>query len=150
MLASDIPVAYAPRSRQQEIVTSLQQHDIDLMLVACWPYLIDTSVIDALAGAALNLHPSLLPAFRGPDPVGEQLNSDDRRFGVSLHHLSDAFDQGDLVAQTEIQQAKKSPDREMVEQDCAKGGVQLFIGLLDKDPASWPRWPQEAENRAKY
>ena len=150
MLASDIPVAYAPRSRQQEIVTSLQQHDIDLMLVACWPYLIDTSVIDALDGAALNLHPSLLPAFRGPDPIGEQLNSEDRHFGVSLHRLSDSFDRGDLVAQAEIQLAKKSPDREMVEQDCAKGGVQLFISLLDQDPASWPCWPQEAKNRTRY
>ncbi len=120
------------------------------MLVACWPYLIDSSVIDSLDGAALNLHPSLLPAFRGPDPIGEQLNSDDRRFGVSLHRLSNSFDRGDLVAQAEIQLAKKSPDREMVEQDCAKGGVQLFISLLDKDPASWPCWPQEAENRTRY
>ncbi len=142
-LVQDIPVAHVPRSRQHEIGTLLHQHDIDLMLVTCWPYLIDTSIIDGLNGAALNLHPSLLPAFRGPDPIGEQLESDDRRFGVSLHRLSNAFDRGDLVAQAEIKSTKKSPDRQTVEQDCANGGVQLFVSLLDKNPASWPCWPQQ-------
>lgn len=141
-LAADIPVAYAPKARQLEVIKTLQHHDIDLMLVACWPYLIAPEIVDALDGAALNLHPSLLPAFRGPNPVEAQLNSNDRQFGVSLHRLSNNFDAGDLVAQLKIQAAKKSPDRQMVEQDCAKGGVQLFVTLLDQNPALWPTRPQ--------
>ena len=141
-LATGVPVVYAPRARQRNLVTTLKQHNIDVILVSCWPYLIDASIVDSVAGAALNLHPSKLPLFRGPDPIGEQLKSGFRPFAVSLHRLSDQFDAGDLVAQLEITTRKKSPDRQMVEQDCANGGVQLFINLLDKDPALWPGQPQ--------
>ncbi|MCP4391132.1 MAG: hypothetical protein GY802_22760, partial [Gammaproteobacteria bacterium] len=72
-LAQGIDIAYAPAARQAECFTLIKRRNIDFLLIACWPYLIDTRLIETGVKAALNLHPSLLPKYRGPDPLEQQL-----------------------------------------------------------------------------
>lgn len=141
-LAANIPVAYAPEARQVTMKSAFENQHIEVMLVACWPYLLDSTIADHLAGAAINLHPSKLPLFRGPDPIGEQLTSAQRPFGVSLHKLSDKFDQGDLVAQADVTIEDENADRKTLEMACARAGVLLFAGLLQRQPAAWHSWSQ--------
>ncbi|MBI1735055.1 MAG: formyltransferase [Candidatus Rokubacteria bacterium] len=52
--------------------------------------------------AALNLHGSLLPAYRGRAPLNWVLVNGERRTGVTLHHMTPEADAGDVVAQTPI------------------------------------------------
>src|SRR5210317_565501 len=52
-----------------DVQTLVQNLDTHFLLVACWPKLISVEVIQSVSKAALNLHPSLLPKYRGIDPV---------------------------------------------------------------------------------
>ena len=84
-LGQDIVIGYAPADRQAECASLIQQAAIDYILVACWPYLIGEALITSPTKAALNLHPSLLPDFRGPNPIEQQLARGMSRFGVTTH-----------------------------------------------------------------
>jgi methionyl-tRNA formyltransferase len=135
--AQDIEIAYAPALRQASCASLIEQHAIDFLLVACWPYLIDSILIDSARKAALNMHPSLLPDFRGPNPVEQQLDCQQSRFGVSLHLLNRHFDQGDIIAQAELGELDWPPERSYLEQRCAILGTELFIAAVRQHEQGW-------------
>jgi methionyl-tRNA formyltransferase len=147
-LAGSIPHAYAPERRQQQCARLIRQRSIDFMLVACWPYLIAPAMIASVTKAALNLHPSMLPAYRGADPVGRQIERGERRLGVSLHLLSQRFDEGDIVARASLPPLGDKPDRETVEREAARLGAGLFIDTLKGYDARWQPQPQSALSAA--
>jgi len=136
-LAESIPIAYAPPSRQAECAQLIQRESIDFLLVACWPYLIAPELISSAAKAALNLHPSLLPMYRGPDPIGRQIECGEREPGVSLHLLSQRFDAGDIVAQSRFQAKTLVTERSCFERKAARVGSKLFIEAITRYDAGW-------------
>ena len=143
-LAGEIPLAYAPELLQQSCARLIRQRSIDFLLVACWPYLIGPAILASVGKAALNLHPSLLPAYRGADPVGRQIELGERRLGVSLHLLSQRFDAGDIVARASLPSLGDNPDRETIEREAARLGAGLFIDALKGYDAGWQLQPQSA------
>lgn len=140
-IAADIEIAHAPRSRQREAAALLSSRAIEFILVACWPYLIDGRLAGSVSAAALNLHPSLLPRFRGPDPLRRQRSAGDHRHGVTLHLLDRRFDEGDIVAQAELHGSGKGDESMDIEWRCAELGVLLFIEAL----RAWPDWKPVAQ-----
>lgn len=141
-LARGIEIAYAPAAQQANIAGLLERQTIDFLLVACWPYLIETQVLEQARKAALNLHPSLLPEYRGPNPLEEQLAAGDSRFGVTLHRLDQRFDHGDIIGQAELVSTPLAQQRAMLEQRCARRGVELFIEAV----SGYPDWNPVAQS----
>jgi len=131
-LLPGIPVVYAPKSNSRALIASLGQFSIDFILVACWPYLIDSSIYLRARKASLNLHPSMLPGYRGADPLTRQLADQAPNFGVTLHLLNDRFDRGEIVAQASIEVDESELGLAYLQQQCALVGVGLFIDALDK------------------
>lgn len=135
--ARDIELGYAPASQQANCANLIAHHAIDFLLIACWPYLIDNILIQSARKGALNMHPSLLPDFRGPDPVQQQLDCPQSSFGVSLHLLSQQFDQGDIIAQAELGNLERPSDRPYLERCCAVLGAELFIAAVKQYEQGW-------------
>jgi len=136
-LAASLETGYAAEALQAQCASLLRQRAVDFILVACWPYLIDANLIESARKAAVNLHPSMLPAYRGADPVAEQLANAEQRFGVSLHLLNQHFDRGDIVDQAELAETSPNPSRSWLERQCARDGAGLFIGALHDYDAGW-------------
>lgn len=136
-LGQDINISYAPAARQAQCACLLQQTAIDFLLVACWPYLIGKALIASPRKAALNLHPSLLPDFRGPNPVAQQLAIGAGGFGVTLHLLNNQFDQGDIIAQAALSNIDGKADNVYLEHRCAVQGVELFIDAVKSHAQGW-------------
>ena len=130
-LANDIEIRYGPEAEQQSLASELEPISMDFMLVACWPYLIDMKLVRAIAKAAYNLHPSLLPQYPGPDPVSAQLAAGEVRFGVSLHELTSDWDRGEIACQKQIDLSKENRNRRFIERQLAALGVELFIQTME-------------------
>ncbi len=143
-LARDVPRIYVPLDAQLECAGRLRREAIDFMLVACWPYLILPQLYQSPSRAALNLHPSLLPRYRGPDPVTEQLAQQETRLGVTLHRLNRHFDAGKIVAQETFSLPLEQLQRANIESICAARGVRLFIAAVQTYDEGWNERPQEA------
>ncbi len=87
---------------ENQVIDSLQPFKADLIVSACYGQKIPQKTINDARFGGLNVHPSLLPRWRGADPVPWALLSGDHQTGVTVVTLSDAFDAGLVVAQKKL------------------------------------------------
>lgn len=73
-----------------------------LFIVAAYGKIIPENILGIPKHQTLNVHPSLLPKFRGPSPIESSILNDDRNIGVSIMHLDKEIDHGPIIAQEKI------------------------------------------------
>ena len=96
--AHGVEVVRAPNPNHPEAIAALDRIEPDLLLLACLPHIVGRATREAARLGALNLHPSALPRFRGPDPVFWQLRAGASRAGVTVHVATGDVDAGPIVA----------------------------------------------------
>lgn len=101
----------------------------DLFVVVAYGKIIPQSILDIPAHGSINLHPSLLPKYRGPSPILSALLADDKKTGISIMLLHAEMDHGPLLAQHEITVDEWMDNRSM-EQWFASVGASLFLTIL--------------------
>lgn len=74
----------------------------DLFIVAAYGKILPEALVNAPAHGTLNVHPSLLPKFRGASPIESQILADERTVGVSIMKLDKEMDHGPILAQASI------------------------------------------------
>ena len=97
-----IPIIYEMNTGSSRLQQELEKLRPDYVLVGCFPNKIPSHICDMPRIAALNVHPSMLPTYRGPNPIFWQLKNGETKTGVTIHLLSEEFDAGDIVLQNEI------------------------------------------------
>ena len=97
--AHGVEVVRAPDPNHPEAIAALERIRPDLLLLACLPHVVRRATRETARLGALNLHPSALPRYRGPDPVFRQLRAGVTRAGVTVHVATGAVDAGPVVAQ---------------------------------------------------
>ena len=97
--AHGVEVVRAPGPNHPEAIAALDRIEPDLLLLACLPHVVRRATREIARLGALNIHPSALPRFRGPDPVFWQLRAGATRAGVTVHVATGAVDAGPVVAQ---------------------------------------------------
>lgn len=99
--AKNIPV-FTPEKLDQDTVSSLQQLKPDLIVVASYGKIIPQAILDIPKLGALNIHPSLLPKYRGATPVQSAILNGDAITGVTVIKMDDKMDHGPIVVQKEF------------------------------------------------
>lgn len=94
-----LSVIHEPAPGQATLADTLRQLEPDILLVACYPRKLATSALQTAAVATLNLHPSLLPAYRGPQPLFWQRRAGLVRVGMTLHAVDEGLDSGAIWRQ---------------------------------------------------
>ncbi|MFM9105832.1 MAG: methionyl-tRNA formyltransferase [Chloroflexota bacterium] len=95
-----VPVV-AVRTRA-EALEALRRDAPDLAAAACFPWRLDAGALTVPRLGVVNLHPSLLPAGRGPEPVFWTFRNGDREAGVSVHWMDAGLDTGPVLAQRRV------------------------------------------------
>jgi methionyl-tRNA formyltransferase len=115
----------------------------DLMVVACFPYIFPAELLQLPQHGCLNLHPSLLPAYRGPAPLFWIARNDEQITGVTLHFLDEGLDSGDIVAQTQIERVEGMTETAL-DRCCAEEGAELLLSAVRQlgQGQRLPRQPQ--------
>jgi methionyl-tRNA formyltransferase len=73
-----------------------------IVVSACFPWQVPPEVLDAPPLGCLNIHPSLLPQHRGPDPLFWAFHAGDRQTGVTIHRMTTQLDAGPILVQQRI------------------------------------------------
>lgn len=118
----------------------------DVIVTAAWAGLLTRRSLAAARIAALNVHPSMLPRYRGAAPIERAMMAGEKSFGVTVMHLSRELDAGDIVLQEPVSVA---PDLDggQVSDLHARAGGGLLVRALDLLAAGTaPRVPQDARN----
>jgi len=74
----------------------------DLIIVASYGQLIPQKIIELPRFKAVNIHPSLLPKYRGPSPIQTAILNGDKKTGVTLMLMDEKLDHGPIIGQKEI------------------------------------------------
>jgi methionyl-tRNA formyltransferase len=95
----DVPLIDATSGSDPALASRLKEFTPDVICVSAFPWLLGSNVLDTARRAALNLHPSLLPRHRGPNPYFWVYYHSDRRTGVTVHRMNEFADAGDILGQ---------------------------------------------------
>ncbi len=97
-----LPVLQPGSFRSGEAQEELAAHRPDVIVVAAYGKLLPSRVLNLPAHGCLNIHPSLLPRYRGPSPVVASILDGVSVTGVSLMLLDEGMDTGPVIAQREF------------------------------------------------
>lgn len=82
---------------------SVKKSKPDLILAAGFPKLIPKTIVELAKSGAYNIHPSILPRYRGGTPLRWMILNSEPELGVSIHKLADKFDTGDILFQQRVE-----------------------------------------------
>jgi methionyl-tRNA formyltransferase len=94
-----LPILQPASLRTPETLDLLAATRPDLIVVAAYGQFIPDPICQLAPAGALNLHPSLLPRWRGASPVQAALLAGDAETGVSIQFVAPELDAGDILAQ---------------------------------------------------
>lgn len=150
----DIPALEVARLRDPRTLDALAAFDPDVICVACFSRRLPAAVLRLPRLGCLNVHPSLLPANRGPDPLFWTFRRGDPETGATIHLMDDGFDTGPILRQQRISVPDGVSER-VLEHTCATTGGELLVRsiadlasgephavLQDERLATSHPWPQ--------
>ncbi|MEK7458555.1 MAG: methionyl-tRNA formyltransferase [Patescibacteria group bacterium] len=103
---------------------------IDVLIVADFGYLIPAWLLRFPKYGALNIHPSLLPRWRGAAPVPFTILFGDRETGVSIIEMNEKFDMGGIVAQEKVSIEDRDTTPILLDR-CFTAGAKLLVKILE-------------------
>jgi methionyl-tRNA formyltransferase len=100
-LERGIAVLQPERVRRPEAIDEVLAFGPDVIIVASFGQILPKRLLDSPPGGCLNLHPSLLPQYRGPSPIACSILSGDTATGTTLMLMAPEMDAGPIVSQRE-------------------------------------------------
>lgn len=127
----NIPVWKVHQLSNLDTIKVLSVYQPDMICVACFSKRIPRDILNLPRLGCLNVHPSLLPANRGPEPLFWTFREGDERTGVTIHVMDESLDSGAIVAQQafEIPDGLKYSELETLAADL--GGKLLVQSIWD-------------------
>lgn len=144
----NLPVIIFDKPLEQHC-NDIKQYSPDIILVSCFAKKIPESILSIPRYGCFNLHPSLLPDYRGPMPVFWQFRMGASEFGVSLHRMTSLFDRGDIILQSSIALADATHYMQ-AKILLAKLGANLIVDALDDLEYLVPNATQQAKESGQY
>ena len=87
---------------EDEIIALFDAYNVDLIVMAGWMRIVSKKFCEAFAGRLINLHPSLLPKYKGLNAVEQALKSGDTETGCSVHFVTEELDSGTIIKQQTV------------------------------------------------
>jgi len=127
-----IPTFRPARLRAPAAVKHIREHNPELLVLADYGQIVPSDLLDLPEHGALNLHPSLLPRYRGATPIPAAILAGDAETGVTLMRMDQGLDTGPIVSQerTQIEKGETAPQLE-------DRLAQMAAGMLTRDLEAW-------------
>lgn len=105
------PRSYASKADfEREIIARLAVKRVDLVCLAGYMRIIGDELLAAYEGRMINIHPSLLPSFRGAHAIRDAFEYGVKVFGVTIHYVNGELDGGRIIAQRAFEYHGKDID----------------------------------------
>lgn len=115
----------------KEIVDTLKEINPDVICVVAYGKIIPKEILEIPKYGLVNVHPSLLPKYRGPAPIQWAILNGDKETGVSTMYLDEGMDSGDIILQTKVNIDKNETSGELWDR-LSKIGADLLVKTLEK------------------
>ena len=129
---------------EDEIIQILKSFDVELVVMAGWMKIVSSDFVGKFKNRIINIHPSLLPSFKGGKAINEALLNGSKITGCSVHIVEEEVDSGALIMQAALPILKndnieslsrkiKFLEYKILPQSISKAGYFLRNNLRDND-----------------
>jgi len=87
---------------ERKIIEHLQQHNIDLVVLAGFMRILGHELISRYENKIINIHPALLPSFKGAHGIKDAFDYGVKVTGVTVHFVDDQMDHGPIILQSPL------------------------------------------------
>ncbi len=133
--AEENKVLFLEQEKLKDVVFLEKLKGYDLFIVASYGKIVPKIILDMPKFGVINIHPSLLPKYRGPSPLQEQILNDEKNVGVTIMQMDEQIDHGPIIAQSKIEIPNWPVNLPLLKQILAKEGVRILIEII-------PDWVQ--------
>jgi len=104
----------------------------DLIVVAAYVQILPKEILEIPKFGCLNVHPSLLPRWRGPSPIQYTILNGDEKTGVTIIKMTEKVDSGPIVAQKELSSFTEKETYQTLHNQLAEKGAKLLFQTIPK------------------
>lgn len=147
--AHSIPVLQ-PKKLTQEFRDALSGYGCEVFLVAAYGKILSKKLLSLAPHGCLNVHPSLLPKYRGAAPIESQILADEQVVGVSLMVMDEEMDHGPIILQEMIEMTEWPVGRVYLSERLARAGGRMVVQSLIPWVAGELKAMPQAHDQATY
>lgn len=126
-----LPVYQLEKLIKEEVIKILEDHIIDLLVVAAYGKILPVWMLEYPNYGALNVHASLLPRWRGASPIQAAIIHNDQITGVTIMKMDEGLDTGDILSQEPLLISTDDTAGSLSEK-LAKVGANLLIKTIEE------------------
>ena len=127
-----IPVLTPENLKDEEFLSNFKNYNPDLVILTAYGKIIPSQLLSIPKKGVLNLHPSLLPRWRGATPIQSAILAGDKETGATLFLMDEEVDHGPIVQKTEYKIQNPSITYPELSQELAEIGADLIIKIAPK------------------
>lgn len=127
---------------EPQLIEKVQKLDVDAAVVCSFNYKIPRVLMNATRDGFINVHPSMLPKYRGGNPYSRVIMNGETETGVTIHFMDEGFDTGDIIAQKAYHIHSKAT-MGTIFNELNVLGIELLLQVLQSyETEELPRIPQ--------
>lgn len=125
----NLPVYQPKKVREPEFVEILRNLKPDVMVVAAFGQIISKEILEMPKYGCINVHASLLPAYRGAAPIQWAVINGDKESGVTIMQMDEGIDTGDMIEKVVVPIAEDETGGSLFEK-LSQAGAKLCVKVL--------------------
>ncbi|OGZ34713.1 MAG: methionyl-tRNA formyltransferase [Candidatus Portnoybacteria bacterium RBG_19FT_COMBO_36_7] len=130
IIAQNYKIPVCQPKTKEELAKQTLGFKPDIILVAAYGKILPKEILDTPKYGSINVHPSLLPKYRGPSPVQFAILNGEKETGVSIMLMNEKMDEGSILGQEFIEIEKDETARSL-EEKLSKIASKLLIKTLN-------------------
>lgn len=128
-LSHNIPVLQPIKIKEPEAIAELRKYPADIYVVAAFGQLLTEEILKMPKFGCVNIHASLLPAYRGAAPIQWVVINGEEKTGVTIQQMAKGLDTGDMLLKREVTLDKKETGASLFHK-LMKVGAELIVEAL--------------------
>ncbi|MBR1865086.1 MAG: methionyl-tRNA formyltransferase, partial [Lachnospiraceae bacterium] len=148
-LAHGLSVAQPERVREEAFIEELERIQPDVIVVVAFGQLLPERILQIPRYGCINVHASLLPAYRGAAPIQWAVIDGQRETGVTTMYMEKGLDTGDIICQRRVKVTPQETGGSLFER-LAKEGAELMLETLTQLEQGTATRTKQDETRSSY
>ena len=148
-LKYEIPVYQPVRARDEAFVETMRALEPDVMVVIAFGQILSKELLEVPKYGCVNIHASLLPAYRGAAPIQWAVINGDEETGITTMMMDVGMDTGDMLEKTVVKLDEKETGGSLFDRLSLLGGDLILSTLKKLEDGTLVRTPQDHE-KATY
>jgi methionyl-tRNA formyltransferase len=132
-----------------ELETKISQSQPDLIIVCAYGQIIPKKILDIPKFGSINLHPSLLPKYRGPSPIQTAILNGDKKTGITIMLMDEQMDHGPIIGQKETKISSQETGQSL-EEKLSRLAADFLLEILPRYLAGEIKSQAQDESQANY